>query len=70
MRSSIVHHYSITGNIMYVRLKKAASGILSIIGAAALLMAGAFSDAQGQTFEHTYGGSYCAEAGRGGVQPP
>lgn len=53
---------------MYVQLRKAATSMLAVIGVMALFWAGDSSDAQAQTFEHTYGAT-CSEAGRGGVQP-
>lgn len=53
---------------MYAQLKKSAMSILAFTGIMTLLPVAGVSDAQAQTFEHTYG-AQCSEAGRGGVQP-
>ncbi len=53
---------------MQLRLKRIATGMLSLLGAGALLAGFGATEASAQRFEYTYGGPRCVDAGRGVVQ--
>lgn len=53
---------------MQLRLKRIATGMLSLLGAGALLAGFGANEASAQRFEYTYGGPRCVDAGRGVVQ--